>query len=111
STHSTLSPYTTLFRSIYISCGNIVPSPEAIRAITISITPTLTDEKKFQILSTIERLYVCDRRAEPSYLIFSNFDLLLPSICWFSSTGLPQDSHKTVPSGLTCPHSHFNLSI
>src|SRR5690606_22527065 len=28
----------------------------------------------------------------------------------FSSRGLPQDSHNTVPKGLVCPHSHFMFS-
>src|SRR5699024_3878418 len=34
-----------------------------------------------------------------------------PSICWFSSIGFPQASQRTVPSGLTCPHSHFIFFI
>src|SRR5699024_2723533 len=99
------------FGGMYCSWGKIVPRPEAIKARTISQTPTFTEEKKFHVLSTIDLLYVCDRRALPSYRMLSNLRLSLPSICWFSSMGLPHASHSTVPSGLTCPHSHFILFI
>src|SRR5699024_1725004 len=101
----------TALAGMYCSCGKMVPIPDAIKASTISQTPTFTEEKKFHILSTIDLLYVCDLRALPSYRILSSFRLSLPSICWFCSTGLPHASQRTVPSGLTCPHSHFILFI
>src|SRR5699024_1370646 len=96
---------------MYISCGNTVPKAEATNVIAIKETPTLTEEKKFHILSTIDLLYVNERRAVPSYRIFNNFLLSFPSTCWFSSIGLPQDSQRIVSSGLTCPHSHLIFFI
>src|SRR5699024_192009 len=96
---------------IYISCGKIVPMADATTATTMSQTPTLTEEKKLHTLSTIDLLYVKDRLALPSLRIFNSFDLSLPSICSFSSIGLPQASQRTVPSGLTCPHSHLIFFI
>jgi hypothetical protein len=80
---------------MYISWGKIVPIAEAIKAMTMSVTPTLTEEKKFHILSMIVFLYVCERLALPSYLI---------SISWFSfslPSTIPHFPHIFVPNGFT----------
>src|SRR5699024_12737882 len=87
------------------------PKAKDTNVITITETPTLTEAKKLHILSTIDLLYVNERRPVPSYRIFTNFLLSFPSTCWFSSIGVPQDSQRIVPSGLTCPHSHLIFFI
>ncbi|MGV3241033.1 hypothetical protein ACEF17_13260, partial [Streptococcus hyovaginalis] len=71
----------------------MVPIAEAIKRRTIIQIPTLTDEKKFQILSISDFLYVCARLAPPSYLIANSLSetssFLLPIV-------RPQDSQRTV---------------
>ncbi len=41
---------------MYVSWGKIVPMADATSAMTISDTPTFTEEKKFHILSIIDLL-------------------------------------------------------
>src|SRR5699024_7738232 len=54
-------------------------------AINIKMTPLRTEEKKFHVLSTIERLYVSDLLSEPSYRIIHTFFYLFFSIsCFFA---------------------------